>query len=85
MATVSNKSEATCEQVYRLLKKLTKDNPVTIPKCPLAAYYAHKHARDRGMRYKITSGVVSLVKGVDTNKRELLRRQIIQGKIAWLK
>lgn len=85
MATVSNKSEATCEQVYRLLKKLTKDNPVTIPNGQLAIYYAHKHARDRGMRYKITSGVVSIVKGVGTNKRELFRRQIVQGKIAWLK
>lgn len=46
MATVSNKSEATCEQVYRLLKKLTKDNPVTIPNGQLAIYYAHKHALD---------------------------------------
>jgi len=85
MATLSDKRETTCEQVYRLLKKLTHDNPVTIPKGQLAAYYAHRHARDRGMRYKIISGVVRLVKGIDTNKRELFRRQIVQGKSTRLK
>jgi len=64
--------------VLRVLEELTEDSPVTIPTGIQAAQYAYAHARERGMRYKITSdGVVRIAaKGEGTHKPELIKRLI---------
>lgn len=66
------------KQVLTALEELTETNPVTIPPGIQASQYAYAHARERGLRYKITSdGVVRIAaKGEDTNKPELIKRLI---------
>jgi len=61
--------------VFTALDALTEENTVEIPKCVLATQYAYSHAREHGLRYKITSGVVSLApKREEINKLDLLKR-----------
>ena len=66
------------KQVLTALEALTEANPVTIPPGIQAAQYAYAHARERGLRYKITpGGVVSLApKQEETRKIDLLKRLI---------
>ena len=65
-------------RVLTTLEALTEANPVTIPPGNQAAQYAYAHARERGLRYKITpGGVVSLApKQEETRKIDLLKRLI---------
>lgn len=65
-------------RVLTTLEELTEANPVTIPPGIQAAQYAYAHARERGLRYKITpSGIVSLApKQEETRKIDLLKRLI---------
>ena len=62
--------------VLTALEELTEANPVTIPPGIQASQYAYAHARERGLRYKITAGgVVSLAKKQEeTKKIDLLKR-----------
>jgi len=61
--------------VLTALEELTEANPVTIPPGIQASQYAYAHAREHGLRYKITSGVVSLApKREEINKLDLLKR-----------
>ena len=62
--------------VLTALEELTETNPVTIPPGIQASQYAYAHARERGLRYKITAGgVVSLAKKQEeTKKIDLLKR-----------
>lgn len=64
--------------VITALQKLSENNPVTIPLGFQAAQYAYAHARERGLRYKITpGGIVSLApKQEETRKIDLLKRLI---------
>ena len=63
-------------QVLTALEELTEANPVTIPPGIQASQYAYAHARERGVRYKITpGGIVSLApKQEETRKIDLLKR-----------
>jgi len=63
-------------RVFTALEALTEDNPVTIPPGIRAAQYAH--ARERGLRYKITPGgsVLLMPKQEETSKIDLLKRLI---------
>jgi len=63
-------------RVLTALEELTEDNPVTIPPGIQASQYAYAHARERGLRYKITpGGIVSLApKQEETRKIDLLKR-----------
>lgn len=65
-------------RVLTTLEELTETNPVTIPPGIQAAQYAYAHARERGLRYKITpGGIVSLApKQEETRKIDLLKRLI---------
>lgn len=62
--------------VLTALEELTEENPVTIPPGIQASQYAYAHARERGLRYKITpGGMVSLAKKQEeTSKIDLLKR-----------
>ncbi len=64
--------------VLTALEELTEANPVTIPPGIQASQYAYAHARERGLRYKITpGGIVSLApKQEETRKIDLLKRLI---------
>ena len=64
------------KQVLTALEALTEANPVTIPPGIQASQYAYAHARERGLRYKITpGGIVSLApKQEETKKIDLLKR-----------
>ena len=64
--------------VLTALEELTEENPVTIPPGIQAVQYAYAHARERGLRYKITAGgIVSLApKQEETRKIDLLKRLI---------
>lgn len=66
------------KQVLTTLEELTETNPVTIPPGIQASQYAYAHARERGLRYKITpGGIVSLApKQEETRKIDLLKRLI---------
>lgn len=66
------------KQVFAALEELTEANPVTIPPGIQASHYAYAHARERGVRYKITpGGIVSLApKQEETRKIDLLKRLI---------
>lgn len=66
------------KQVLTTLEELTEANPVTIPPGIQASQYAYAHARERGLRYKITpGGIVRLVpKQEETSKIDLLKRLI---------
>ena len=61
-----------CGQVEKALEKITPDNPVTIPSGTLAAQYAYAHAKQRGVRYRIKYGKVSLTEAIP------LRAQVLQ-------
>ena len=65
-------------RVLTALEELTEENPVTIPPGIQASQYAYAHARERGVRYKITpGGIVSLApKQEETRKIALLKRLI---------
>ena len=65
-------------RVLTTLEELTETNTVTIPHGIQAAQYAYAHARERGLRYKITpGGIVSLApKQEETRKIDLLKRLI---------
>ena len=65
-------------RVLTALEELTETNPVTIPPGIQASQYAYAHARERGLRYKITpGGIVSLAKKQEeTKKIDLLKRLI---------
>ena len=65
-------------RVLTTLEELTETNTVTIPPGIQAAQYAYAHARERGLRYKITpGGIVSLApKQEETRKIDLLKRLI---------
>jgi len=64
--------------VLTALEELTEANPITIPPGIQASQYAYAHARERGLRYKITAGgIVSLApKQEETRKIDLLKRLI---------
>jgi len=63
--------------VLTALEELTEENPVTIPPGIQAAQYAYAHARERGLRYKITpGGIVSIAKEKEVNKCYLLQKLI---------
>lgn len=66
------------KQVLTLLEDLTGENPVTIPPGIQASQYAYAHARERGLRYKITAGgIVSIApKQEEARKIDLLKRLI---------
>ena len=66
------------KQVLTALEELTETNPITIPPGIQASQYAYAHARERGLRYKITpGGVVSIApKQEETRKIDLLKRLI---------
>jgi len=66
------------KQVFAALEELTETKPVTIPPGIQSAQYAYAHARERGLRYKITpGGIVSLaLKQEETRKIDLLKRLI---------
>jgi len=61
------------KKVRQALKKLTKCNPVTIPKGQLASQYAYDHARERGLRYNVIDGKVYLAENIT------LRAQVFQA------
>lgn len=64
-------------RVLTALEELTEENPVTIPPGIQAAQYAYAHARERGLRYKITpGGIVSIAKEKEVNKCYLLQKLI---------
>lgn len=64
--------------VLTALEELTEANPVTIPPGIQASQYAYAHARERGLRYKITPGgsVLLMPKQGETRKIDLLKRLI---------
>lgn len=66
------------KQVLTALEELTEANPITIPPGIQASQYAYAHARERGLRYKITpGGIVRLApKQEETRKIDLLKRLI---------
>ena len=67
-------------RVLTALEELTEANPVTIPPGIQASQYAYSHARERGLRYKITSeGRVSVAKETEINKCYLLQKLIDMG------
>lgn len=79
IVTLSNETTPSLrKQVLTTLEELTETNPVTIPPGIQAAQYAYAHARERGLRYKITpGGIVSLApKQEETRKIDLLKQLI---------
>lgn len=75
-----DKTTSLRRRVFTSLEGLTEANPVTIPPGIQASQYAYSHARERGLRYKITSeGRVSVAKETEINKCYLLQKLIDMG------